>query len=76
MGSEMCIRDSYDTGSGMDDRELSGFRERGGKSASSEGSGLGLAISFELSRVNGMNLSVQSEVGKGSVFRLDALCAS
>ena len=60
-----------DTGPGIaaDEHEaiFEEFRQAGGSSA---GIGLGLAISRRLARVMGGEITLESEPGKGSVFRV------
>ena len=64
-----------DTGAGIpNDKLLSIFdpfvQAESGHSRSREGSGLGLTISRRLARLMGGDLTVKSEVGKGSTFTL------
>jgi len=64
-----------DTGSGIPEEKLISIfdpfvQAESGKSRPREGSGLGLTISRRLSRLMGGDLTVKSEVGKGSTFAL------
>jgi signal transduction histidine kinase len=64
-----------DTGEGIpEDKQLSIFdpfvQAETGRSRTREGSGLGLTISRRLARLMGGDLTVKSEVGKGSTFTL------
>ena len=63
-----------DTGVGIAEREMESVFEAFDQTASGrqseEGTGLGLAISREYARLMGGDLTVQSRVGEGSVFRL------
>ncbi|HST07092.1 MAG TPA: ATP-binding protein [Gemmatimonadaceae bacterium] len=64
-----------DTGPGIAPEKLISIfdpfvQAESGHSRSREGSGLGLTISRRLARLMGGDLSVQSEVGKGSTFTL------
>jgi signal transduction histidine kinase len=69
--------DVTDTGRGIpSDRLASVFEpfvqvDRDQQAASREGVGLGLAIARELARAMGGDLTAESEVGKGSTFRLE-----
>jgi signal transduction histidine kinase len=71
----VCIAVS-DTGCGIVDSDkkkiFEKFRQADGSlTRQSTGSGLGLAISKELASVLAGSISLESEVGKGSTFRLD-----
>jgi signal transduction histidine kinase len=62
-----------DTGIGIDERELPHLFERfhrvvGARSRTHEGTGIGLALVRELSRLHGGDVSVTSQLGKGSSF--------
>ncbi|CAN2050586.1 two-component system, sensor histidine kinase [Candidatus Magnetomoraceae bacterium gMMP-1] len=64
-----------DTGIGISKEETSNIFEaftqlKSGR-GSTEGTGLGLSISHEFVRLMGGEISVESEIGKGSVFRFD-----
>jgi PAS domain S-box-containing protein len=64
-----------DTGAGIPEEKLLSIfdpfvQAESGHSRSREGSGLGLTISRRLARLMGGDLTVQSEVGKGSTFTL------
>jgi PAS domain S-box-containing protein len=64
-----------DTGIGIDDAYLPRLFERfsqqeGGYGRRFEGSGLGLALTKQYLQLNGACISVRSEPGKGSVFRI------
>ena len=62
-----------DTGIGMDEETLGRvFRpfERAAQDVNSDGFGLGLAITDRLVKALGGSLGVESELGRGSVFRL------
>ncbi len=64
-----------DTGSGIPPEKLLSIfdpfvQAESGKARSTEGSGLGLTISRRLARLMGGDISVSSEVGVGSTFRL------
>jgi hypothetical protein len=64
-----------DTGSGIPEEKLLSIfdpfvQAESGHSRSREGSGLGLTISRRLARLMGGDLTVKSEVGKGSTFTL------
>ena len=70
----LCIR-VIDTGSGIPEEKLGAIFEpfvQGdtGPTRSQEGSGLGLTIGRRLARLMGGDLTVKSEVGKGSTFSL------
>ena len=80
---KVCFRSVYtdgtltveisDTGIGMDEETLGRvFRpfERAAQDVNSEGFGLGLAITKGLTNALGGSLNVESELGKGSMFRL------
>lgn len=80
---KVCFRSVYtggrlaveisDTGIGMDEETLERvFRpfERAAQDVNSDGFGLGLAITKGLMNAFGGSLDVESELGKGSVFRL------
>lgn len=80
---KVCFRSVYtggrlaveisDTGIGMDEETLERvFRpfERAAQDVNSDGFGLGLAITKGLMNALGGSLDVESELGKGSVFRL------
>jgi hypothetical protein len=64
-----------DTGAGIPEEKLMSIfdpfvQAESGHSRSREGSGLGLTISRRLARLMGGDLTVKSEVGKGSTFTL------
>jgi two-component sensor histidine kinase/DNA-binding response OmpR family regulator len=64
-----------DTGTGMPADELPRLFERfhrveGAKGRTYEGSGIGLALVQELARLHGGSVTVESEYGKGSTFRV------
>jgi signal transduction histidine kinase len=64
-----------DTGAGIAEEQLSGIFEPfvqadSGTKRATEGSGLGLTISRRLARLMGGDLTVTSQVGKGSAFTL------
>ncbi|CAN2050580.1 hypothetical protein GMMP1_990002 [Candidatus Magnetomoraceae bacterium gMMP-1] len=64
-----------DTGTGISPEEISNIFEAFSQSKSrcwnTEGTGLGLSISREFVRLMGGEITVESEIGKGSVFRFD-----
>ncbi|NVK20368.1 MAG: PAS domain S-box protein [Methylocystaceae bacterium] len=67
-----------DTGIGLEPEEtndifnpFSQISAKKNKDNKSSGTGLGLAISSQLVRMMGGNISVESELGKGSVFKID-----
>jgi len=69
---ELAVRD---TGTGIASHELSRLFERfhriqGARARSHEGSGIGLALVQELVRLHGGVLTVESEVDRGSIFRV------
>jgi signal transduction histidine kinase len=71
-GAHGCI-DVADAGPGIPPEHLPHVFERFYKADSAragQGSGLGLAIAFENARLLGGNISVSSDVERGSVFRL------
>jgi PAS domain S-box-containing protein len=83
-GIELAYRDSEDrvvirvrdTGPGIPEDEVDRVFEEfhqvdGGHARSAGGTGLGLAISRRLARLMGGDLTVESEVGVGSVFTID-----
>ena len=64
-----------DTGTGIPTNELPQIFQRfhrveNAQGRSQEGSGIGLALIQELVRIHGGNISVQSELGKGSLFEV------
>ena len=64
-----------DSGTGIPPAELPRLFERfhrveGAKGRTYEGSGIGLALVQELARLHGGNVTVESELGKGSTFRV------
>lgn len=64
-----------DTGTGIPGDELPRLFERfhrveGAKGRTYEGSGIGLALVQELARLHGGNVTVESELGRGSTFRV------
>lgn len=72
-GDGMLIVGVADTGPGMNSEQISrlfqAFSQVGGSMAKRrEGTGLGLAISRHLAGLMGGSITVESEVGKGSVF--------
>ncbi len=68
--NESVIIEVADTGPGMSGDEIEKFSTLYEKGEASEGSGLGLPICFDLAERLGMELSIRSEKGKGSQFRL------
>jgi signal transduction histidine kinase len=44
------------------------WRNDNGRESAQSGAGLGLAIAYEIARAHGGNLTVQSDVGKGTTF--------
>ena len=72
-GSGTLVVEVKDTGIGMDEETLGRvFRpfERAAQDVNSDGFGLGLAITKGLTNALGGSLDVESELGRGSVFRL------
>jgi signal transduction histidine kinase len=72
-GAELTVRD---TGTGIPKEELPRIFERfhrveGARGRSFEGTGIGLALVHELVRLHGGKLSVSSELGKGTTFRVE-----
>jgi signal transduction histidine kinase len=69
--AEQQVRlDVRDTGAGIAPEALPHLFDRFYKSPDSPGSGLGLAIAKNLIEAHGGQISVQSELGKGTTFRL------
>ncbi len=69
------IMEVIDTGRGIPEEELQHIFERfykvdKSRRRSEKGSGLGLAISRQLVELHGGEIEVESEVGKGSIFRV------
>ncbi|WP_432675356.1 sensor histidine kinase [Nioella aestuarii] len=62
--------DVLDTGVGMTAEELESFRQAWSSGETSTGHGLGLSICHELAAQHGLDLSVTSSPGKGTVFSL------
>ncbi|NOY45425.1 MAG: HAMP domain-containing protein [Deltaproteobacteria bacterium] len=65
-----------DTGPGIPPEHLTCIFERfqrvePGRSRRDGGSGLGLAIAQEIARLHGAEIRVESEMGRGSIFRLE-----
>ncbi|CAN2048705.1 hypothetical protein GMMP13_650006 [Candidatus Magnetomoraceae bacterium gMMP-13] len=64
-----------DTGTGISPEEISNifeaFSQSKNRCRNTEGTGLGLSISREFVRLMGGEITVESEIGKGSVFRFD-----
>lgn len=60
-----------DTGSGISEEYLDTIFLEYEQTPGSEGTGLGLPICMKLAGVLGGTISVESEIGRGSVFRLD-----
>ena len=67
---EMFFIEVEDTGKGIAPSEITRIFERFYKGKDSKGFGLGLAIARELVEIMGGSISAQSELGKGSVFRI------
>ena len=70
-----------DTGTGIPADELPRLFERfhrveGAKGRTYEGSGIGLALVQELTRLHGGSVTVESEYGKGSTFRVSILAGT
>jgi signal transduction histidine kinase/CheY-like chemotaxis protein/ligand-binding sensor domain-containing protein len=73
--ADRAVFEVEDTGPGIAAEELEGLfaafvQSEAGRRAE-EGSGLGLALSRQFARLMGGDLTAQSEVGRGSRFRLD-----
>jgi signal transduction histidine kinase/CheY-like chemotaxis protein/HAMP domain-containing protein len=71
--NEMLTFEVIDTGIGISEEEMKMIFEEfrqlsGSKSAKRGGTGLGLAISKKLAEILGGNLTVESELNKGSIF--------
>ncbi len=71
-GAELAVRD---TGIGISEQELPRLFERfhrveGARGRTHEGTGIGLALVQELAKLHDGTLSVESAVGRGSVFRV------
>jgi signal transduction histidine kinase len=72
--SGLAIVEFEDTGMGISAEELPRIWERlyrGDKSRSQRGLGLGLSLVKAIIEAHGGRVSVRSEVGKGSVFRIE-----
>ena len=72
-GGENLVVEISDTGIGMDEETLGRvFRpfERAAQDVNSDGFGLGLAITDRLVKAFGGSIDAESELGKGSIFRL------
>lgn len=72
---ECVILEVRDTGIGIPPHEIPrvfarGHRTEAGREKSPEGIGIGLAISEEIANAHGARIEVESEVGKGSCFRV------
>ncbi len=69
-----CRLDVVDTGVGIADDEMElifqEFQQGANQSANKEGFGLGLAIVRRLAELLGVDITVRSEVGKGSCFTI------
>jgi signal transduction histidine kinase len=74
-GAPRLVVEIEDTGPGMSEEEVAGlfqpFAQMRAGVAAPGGTGLGLALSRELARLMGGDLTVESWVAKGSIFRLD-----
>jgi PAS domain S-box-containing protein len=73
---ERVILSVADTGIGIPDAELPHIFERfhrveGAKGRSYEGTGIGLALVQELVRIHGGEITVESEAGTGTTFRVE-----
>lgn len=68
--------DVLDTGTGMTAEELESFQQAWSQGEASSGHGLGLSICYELAAQRGLDLTVTSTPGKGTVFslRIPASC--
>jgi signal transduction histidine kinase len=74
---ERLVVEVEDTGVGIADDQFeelfAEFAQLGNETESKQGAGLGMAISRRFARMMGGDLTVTSQLGKGSVFRLDIL---
>lgn len=68
--------DVLDTGTGMTAEELESFQQAWSQGETSSGHGLGLSICYELAAQHGLDLTVTSTPGMGTVFslRIPASC--
>jgi signal transduction histidine kinase len=68
--------DVLDTGAGMTAEELESFQQAWSQGETSSGHGLGLSICYELAAQHGLDLTVASSPGMGTVFslRIPASC--
>lgn len=68
--------DVLDTGAGMTAEELESFQQAWSQGEASSGHGLGLSICYELAAQHGLDLTVTSTPGMGTVFslRIPASC--
>jgi signal transduction histidine kinase len=62
--------DVTDTGPGMTAEEIERFSALHEKGEASDGNGLGLPICFELAERLGMELTITSQKGEGTIFRI------
>ncbi len=67
---ENAVIEVYDTGPGMTERELQEVFQPHVSGSASSGEGLGLAIVRELANESGLDIQVQSQPSKGTVFRI------
>jgi signal transduction histidine kinase len=69
---DFVVFDVADTGIGMSEEDLQGLFQPFAHAAAGErqGAGLGLSIAHKLARAMGGEISVKSEIGRGSVFSL------